>query len=305
MPDKFIPDADSEFAQMARLFASHIAHDPKRFELSPDDAGAINQVAKEFRDALAVATRVGTRTKLTLMVKDEIRAKAERVIREYGNVIRANPRISHIHKEMIGVKERPARLRRRSCPQTAPILTFAGSTPPIGSVPGKHILRYRDGLGRGCQAKPEGAARIELFVDLVGPGEAVPEYPGQTRGRWPWYVRSFTKNPIELVHPMPSVPMLIVYWARWADATGEVGPWSKTLVTRAEGWSGNRPMICDPHSTGALQVDVADGEGRSLYLEFATPSNSALLPPRAGTGTVVGAIEPVPAKPLLLLVNAG
>jgi len=32
--------------------------------------------------------------------------------------------------------------------------------------------------------------------------------------------------------------MLVVFWARWADARGNVGPFSATLRTRAEGWGG-------------------------------------------------------------------
>jgi len=32
--------------------------------------------------------------------------------------------------------------------------------------------------------------------------------------------------------------MLVVYWARWADATGEVSRFSETCVARVEGWSG-------------------------------------------------------------------
>ncbi len=42
---------------------------------------------------------------------------------------------------------------------------------------------------------------------------------------------------------MPRRPMKVVYWARWADATGGVGPWSKTCVARVEGW----------HDAGALE----------------------------------------------------
>lgn len=35
---------------------------------------------------------------------------------------------------------------------------------------------------------------------------------------------------------MPEGPRMIVYWGRWADATGEVGPWSKRVMARVEGW---------------------------------------------------------------------
>ena len=50
-------------------------------------------------------------------------------------------------------------------------------------------------------------------------------------------MRSFTTNPIRVEFPMPKEPMLIVYWGRWADSTGEVGRWSETVIARVEGWT--------------------------------------------------------------------
>ena len=37
--------------------------------------------------------------------------------------------------------------------------------------------------------------------------------------------------------PICRVSMLVVYWGRWADAVGNVGPWSATVVSRVEGHS--------------------------------------------------------------------
>src|SRR5438094_99338 len=98
MADKFIPDADGEFATMAGIFANSIAKDPPRFMLSGDDAEQVGKSVCEYIEALSIATRAGTRTKLTIMQKDEVRANAERVIRRFANVIRANPDIDPIAK---------------------------------------------------------------------------------------------------------------------------------------------------------------------------------------------------------------
>jgi hypothetical protein len=32
--------------------------------------------------------------------------------------------------------------------------------------------------------------------------------------------------------------MRVCYWARWADAQGNVGPFCQTVVARVEGWDG-------------------------------------------------------------------
>jgi len=76
--------------------------------------------------------------------------------------------------------------------------------------------------------------------EFVKPGEPAPLKPDALSG-WPRYLRSYTTTPMRVKHPVPAVsggPMLIVYWARWADAKGEVGPWSRTLVTRVEAAAG-------------------------------------------------------------------
>src|SRR5690242_90192 len=76
---------------------------------------------------------------------------------------------------------------------------------------------------------------MELFVDLIPPDEPIPAYPGANLGGRPWYLRSFTRNPIIIAPPMPRVPMRVVYWGRWADSVGNVGPFSATTVGWIEG----------------------------------------------------------------------
>lgn len=93
------------------------------------------------------------------------------------------------------------------------------------------------------KANPDGAVRLELFVDLVPPDEEVPAHPGAIHGGRPWYLRSYTRSPIVIAPPMARVPMRIVYWARWADSTGNVGPFSATAVAWIEGGNVSRPAM--------------------------------------------------------------
>lgn len=226
--DKFIPDSDHQFADMARTFAGAIARDPARFMLSSDDAKKLVDVAQKFRDALALSTRPATRTTITRMHKDEERVEAERIVRLYGNLIRANPGIDRAAKIQIDVKERPTRLNRRTCPQTPPMLMYVGTEREQIAGEGLHVLRFIDEFGSGTRAKPAGAARLELFVGLVWPNDPTPNHPRELSGGPFWYLRSFTKSPIRATYPLPAEPMRVVYWARWADATGDFGPFSKT-----------------------------------------------------------------------------
>src|SRR2546428_11525628 len=85
---RFIPDGDSKFADMARNFAQQIKNDPGRFYLSDEDAQRIEQAVVEFRDALAKSLHRFSRSMATTLLKDEARAKAERLVRNYGTLIR-------------------------------------------------------------------------------------------------------------------------------------------------------------------------------------------------------------------------
>jgi hypothetical protein len=134
---------------------------------------------------------------------------------------------------------RPKRVKRRECPQIAPVLKFIGSTDPYGSAAqgGRHILEYGNDFNRKSSARPHGAARLELFVDLVPVGQPVPMHPGQRSGGRYWYLRSYTTSRFEVDFPVidDGTPMLVCYWGRWADSSGGFGPFSKTCVSRVEG----------------------------------------------------------------------
>jgi hypothetical protein len=290
---KFIPDGDSDFAGMARTFASGIAADPGRFMLSASDAAEITRAVEQFRQSLCAAIRPATRTKISIMLKHKARTAAERVVRNYGNLIRANPQISQEGKLRISVKERPRRLHTRKCPQTSPVLTFIRSTGEAGATGRKHVLRFCEQLGSGTRAKPPGAARVELFVELVAPGEPIPKHPGELSGGRPWYLRSFTRNPIEVEFPKPATPMFVVYWARWADATGEVGPWSRTCVARVEGWGATARAAALPDGRNPRQREskciVTVRQSQERYLEQF--SSERLLPSAVGEYELSGEIR--------------
>lgn len=227
MAGKFIPDSDHDFARMARVFADAVAAEPGRYGLSEEDTGEIGRVVKAFRERLALATWPSSRTAHAIRVKDAARLGAERVLRRYGAIIRANPQIDRAAKFVVGVRERPGRLHRRDCPDQPPYLRFLGGEGPV------HVVEFREAWGAKSRAKPRGASRLELFVELVEPGAAMPDRPGER----PWYLRSFSSSPMRVEFPQPQSPKMVVYWGRWADAKGAVGPWSKRVAARVE-WGG-------------------------------------------------------------------
>ncbi len=225
--DQLVPDADSLFALRARNFATTIARDPQRFNLTAEDAAWITQRVKEYRNALAKATRPSTRTRPAVKEKNTARAEAERVVRAFRKVIAADDRISAGDKIILHIKERSTKPKRRKCPKNPPVLIFEGST-----TSGLHKLRYCEDLGTGSKQKPVGAERVEIAVEFVRVGEKTPKFPESLTGR-PWILRSFSSSPFEVDCPDPgsvgiTEAVQAVYWGRWADAVGEVSAWSRS-----------------------------------------------------------------------------
>jgi hypothetical protein len=235
---KFIPDSDTDFAHMARNFAQRVAEQPALYGIRDEDAQAIAQAVAGFRDAMARNYQRFTRSQQTVLQKDQTRATAERLIRRAAHVIRGNAELSAADKVLIGMRERPTRLRRRGVPDTAPRLAFVSDV--HGSVwnGGVHVISFCDS-DRAGRAKPEGAARLELYFDQLPPHEPIPVHPGQRNGGKKWFLRSYTRSPIRVEYPRSDAPMRVVYWACWANTTGEQGPFSPTLVAPIEGmdWS--------------------------------------------------------------------
>jgi hypothetical protein len=260
---KFIPSADREFAYTAQQFALVIARDLARYHLSAEDSAIITEAVKNFRQALSKALHRFSRTQQTVMEKKAARKKAEEVVRKYGRIIRANPDVSHIDKASVRIFERKKERKQQSCMMTAPYIRYLGAYDRGGPGSIQHVLKFKEEFDSTTSALPNGAERLELFVEWVPQGERIPRSPEEMYGR-AWYLRSFTRSRMEVKFPMPPVPMLIVYWGRWADAKGNVGPWSQTVVARVEGWS--TQAHDDEVSTGAVGAlpDVLHGGKREL-----------------------------------------
>lgn len=263
---RFIPDADSEFAHMARHFASHVERNADRFDVSQDKVEELMRTVAAFRDALSKTLQRRTAGPHATYVKNEARKDAEAIVRSVGRYLRgiADETLTNVDRLNLNLPKRSKRAKRLECPQVAPILKFIGSTDPHGKAAqgGRHILEYRNDFDCASAAKPHGAARLELFVELVPVDEPIPTHPGQRSGGRLWYLRSFTTRRFEVDFPRlfdgdsggRPVPMRVVYWGRWADASGGFGPFSQTCVAPVEnGQYGLPGHVPSPQLSGAAE----------------------------------------------------
>lgn len=285
MSKKFIPNGDLDFDTMARCFAGTIAKDTARYHVSADDGEALSAAVERFGAALQ-ASRFGERSVTATRAKDESRAQTEQIIRRLANAIRGNPKINATAKFDLGLRVRSAKAKQLPCPQEPPRLQFVRALHEGGGATPVHELSF-SAMERS-HSKPAGAVRLELFVDLVPPEENIPAHPAANLGSRPWYLRSYTRSPIRLVPPMARVPMRVVYWARWADSSGAVGPFSATATAWIEGGSHHLALPA-LGSTKPIRLieDAAAPAGRSetyrvavLQVQYESLAPQVVDPPR-------------------------
>lgn len=232
MGQKFIPNGDTDFVTMAEAFARNIASEPGRFAVSREDSEALCAVVATFRAAMTTARFGGERSPSATKAKEIARGEAEQHIRRIAHVVRATKSVDPVAKVMLNLRERSGKVQPLPCPQEPPRLRFVRALHEGSGATPMHELSFHS-LDR--KPKPPGAVRIELFVDLIPPDERIPTHPAANHASRPWYWRSYTRSPIVLAPPMARVPMRVVYWGRWADSTGNVGPFSATAAGWIEG----------------------------------------------------------------------
>ncbi len=212
MSDSFIPVTDAGALGWMQTFSGGISAAPATYMLTPADATTIADAVDAYAAAYTIAINPAQRTRVSIQAKDEARAIAEALCRQYAILIKYNAGINNPDKLAIGV--RPVNDGRDpiACPQTSPILAV------IAATPGRQNLRFSDSLTPDSRAKPFGASELQLFIaindaDIADPSQA------QFYGK-------FTRNPIEVTFSHADNGKQATYFARWASRRGETGPWS-------------------------------------------------------------------------------
>jgi hypothetical protein len=208
----YIPAKDADFRNWATVFASSLSANPALFMMTPAEAAGVQDAVDNFVAAYQIAITPETRTKQTIIDKDDARSICESLCRQYAILIKENAGITDGDKVNAGV--RPVNPDREPifCPTTPPLLNI------LGNLPGTQTLRFSDSTTPDSKAKPFGASELQLFL-AIGTEEPAPISSAQFYGK-------FTRNPIEVDFTEADDKKTATYYARWASQRGEVGPWS-------------------------------------------------------------------------------
>jgi hypothetical protein len=218
MAADFIPSPDAQALDFMQTFASGIAASPATFNLVAADATAISNAVNLFATTYTAAINPATRTPVTVESKDQARSAAEAVVRQYAAQVKVDAGVTDANKISIGVRPvNPARTPIPA-PATSPLLNIVEVTP------GVQHLRFADSATPDSRAKPFGAAALQLFV-AVGTAPATDPAAADFRG-------AYTRNPVEIPFAAADDGKVATYFARWASAKGDVGPWSLPVSMR-------------------------------------------------------------------------
>lgn len=229
-----IPSRDAQMCDWFANVARCIAADPARYRLTPGDAAKLTQHADAYDRAYHRANQPGTRTKPTIEAKNEVKAAALTVFREYANRIARDASIDTADKVALGMKpSKPA--RPTVALRFAPILNVT-IAPGKAGVEGAHRVRFVDSHAPRRRAKPEGAGHLELRI-IIAPGSVGPIFDPDIPASDDVTVRTekLTRNPSTITHG--SAPgnhtgpraMTATYFGRWSTKSKKnpiTSPWS-------------------------------------------------------------------------------
>jgi hypothetical protein len=214
----YMPTEDAEFSLWAQAFANGISSNFSAYMLTSAQAASIQQVVDEFVAALLVSKAESTRTKPTIVAKDNAREICETLCRQYAVLIKENSGISDEDKVAIGVRPINPTRQPVACPDTAPLLNI------IESTQGVQELRYADSATPDSRAKPFGATELQLFR-VIGTVESAPLSEAE-------FYAKVTRNPVKVQFDEADDGKIVTYYARWAGPRGDVGPWSVPVSMR-------------------------------------------------------------------------
>ncbi len=220
MPASFLPSKDQDLDAWSQNYDSKLTATPGAFGILAADALAYHGLAVDFTARLAASTNPGTRTKVTLQLKDISRAALKAKARSLAKVINAYPPITNAQRAELGLTVRDLVPSPIPAPTTQPVVNIEGSGGGLA------LLRLADETTPTRRAKPAGVFGALIYTKI---GPATDPAPATIDDAKFAGVATRTIHSIGL--PGGSAGKTIWVLAQWMNERGEPGPTS--VVTSA------------------------------------------------------------------------
>jgi hypothetical protein len=208
MPD-YMGTSDAAKLTWMQGFKGALQANPSAYFVGSADLASIMMAIDAFAAALAISSAVGTRTKTTISLKDDLRSAAAAICRQYVRLIKWNAGISDQAKIDAGIKPPTIIVGEdRACPVSSPIISVTAATN------GAHTLTYVDSLDQYVRRKPAGADGLLLF-------RAIAAAPVTDVSQMHLY-RKYTTSPMPVFFDAPENGKIASYVGRWIGQRGDM-----------------------------------------------------------------------------------
>ena len=219
MSDNFLPNRDAELRTWSAVFSAGINAAAVELGLSVEAAEAYAELNDQFAAALAAATEPRTRTRGTVLAKNDLRTLLRRDARRLARIVRAQPSVTATQRVNLGLAARlggggaSAAIRP---PEESPMLQIVYTSGRLVNV-----RLGRSGRGRG---RPDGAqgAVVFSFAGNLPPGDP---------SLWQ-FERCTSRTRFDIEIPNRVAPGSKVHLAAaWYNPRGDRGPMSASAST--------------------------------------------------------------------------
>lgn len=214
----YIPRKDSELVTFSLNLSTKINLDPTIYGLTITQASDYAALQTAYSNAYTVANTDSTRTKPTIVAKDEARAALVESTRQLVDIVQAYPGTTNEMRADLQITIRDTEPTPAPIPSTKPDMS-------IESTSGRTIrIRLRDADNPTSLGRPDGVAGANIMYYV---GETAPSLSTE------WVFGSMAGRPTTTLIIPGTVPAGSKIWitAFWFNTRKQVGPFATPLYT--------------------------------------------------------------------------
>ncbi len=212
MAQSIPPERDQDALDWARIFVGIVSLHPENYGLSSEQCSAFQARVDSYGALLLAATEPGTRTRVTVQLKNGARDSLRGAARQLIRIVDAFPATTDATRAALSMHVRDAVPTPIPAPATQPIVNIRGSGGGVAR------LLLRDRATPDKPAKPRGVLGALIATVLTAPGEPTPEFPTGS------FQAIVTRTRHRLALPPDSAGKTLWVQARWINHRGMPGP---------------------------------------------------------------------------------
>lgn len=218
MGKDFIPGPEADFIKFLGIFVAAVTSNKDAFGLTDEDVKTLTTAKTTWDTDVQADIDAEAAADKAKKQKSKSRGDIEDLVRGIVKKVNGHPQADNALRAKAGLPAHEETRAPRNAPATRPLVRLEST--------GRWMLtiHFMDELTPTKLAKPEGVqgAQIWFFV-----GDTAPADPVDFR-----FLFLDTRTPYVHTHAAVDAGKTVFYALRWANAKGEVGPWSDVVSAK-------------------------------------------------------------------------